>query len=273
MASFARSSANILSEIREREEDAVSWPAVFGGAVVAASLALILIALGSGLGLASVSPWSDFGASPSAVGIIGIVWIVVTQILASAFGGYLAGRLRTRWLSVHTDEIYFRDTAHGLLVWAVGVVLTVSLLVSAAVRLSGASDGRSGTTASDVAGVGYFADELLRTDRANGPVDMHSKEETQAILVHGLAAKGMPAEDRAYLANLVSARTGLSQSEAQSRVNRVLENARQTADDARRATSHVLLWSFLALLIGAFSASLAATIGGRQRDAVKAANA
>src|SRR3954463_3368311 len=109
----------------------VSWGAIFAGAAGAAALSLILLILGTGLGLSSVSPWSDRGAGAAAFGIGTIAWITFTQLAASGLGGYLAGRLRTRWLGVHTDEVYFRDTAHGFLAWAFATVLTPAALGAA----------------------------------------------------------------------------------------------------------------------------------------------
>jgi len=109
---------------------AVSWAAVFAGATGAAALSLILLILGTGLGLSSVSPWANAGASAASVGVATIVWVLVTQLLASGMGGYLAGRLRTRWVDLHTDEVYFRDTVHGFLAWAVASLLTAALLTS-----------------------------------------------------------------------------------------------------------------------------------------------
>ena len=113
----------------------VSWAAVMGGAAVAASLALILLSLGTGLGLSSVSPWSNSGASASTVSKAAIVWLILMQIISSAMGGYLAGRLRTKWATIHSHEVYFRDTAHGFLVWSVGLVVTAAFLTSAAMSM------------------------------------------------------------------------------------------------------------------------------------------
>src|ERR1035437_8885494 len=173
-----------LAEIPGKSEaysSGVSWAAVIGGAFVSASLALILLALGTGLGLSSVSPWSNLGAAASTVGKGAIVWLILTQIMASALGGYLAGRLRTKWVNVHTDEVYFRDTAHGFLVWAVGMVITAAFLASAASSFAGGAAQRSstGTTASTGSGMAtgvqadgrildsneYFVDTLFRSDR------------------------------------------------------------------------------------------------------------
>ena len=109
---------------------AVSWGAIVAGAAAAAALSLIMLMLGIGLGLSSVSPWAHHGVSAATFGVSAILWITFSQIVASGMGGYLAGRLRTRWLAVHTDEVYFRDTAHGFLAWAFASLATAALLTS-----------------------------------------------------------------------------------------------------------------------------------------------
>src|ERR1700680_2560764 len=150
----------------EAHASGVSWAAVIAGAFVAAALWLILLALGTGMGLSSVSPWSNAGASASTIGKASIVWLIIVQIIASAMGGYLAGRLRTKWATIHTDEVYFRDTAHGFLVWSVGLVITASFLASAAASMVGGSHSNS-TPADSTAARGmasdpnaYFVDTL-----------------------------------------------------------------------------------------------------------------
>src|SRR5450631_4914901 len=121
----------------ESNSSGVSWAAVIGGAFVTAALSLILLALGTGLGFSSVSLWSNVGASASTVGAAAIVWLILMQIMSSSMGGYLAGRLRTKWANIHTDEVYFRDTAHGFLTWAVALVVTAAFLTSAAAYMVG----------------------------------------------------------------------------------------------------------------------------------------
>jgi hypothetical protein len=269
-----------LAEIPVRNEassSGISWAAVLGGAFVSASLALILLALGTGLGFSSVSPWSNLGASASTVGKGAVVWLILTQVLASAMGGYLAGRLRTKWTHVHTDEVYFRDTAHGLLVWAVGMVITASLLASAATSLAGAAAQQStnATTATTGASDGmlnpnaYFVDTLLRS---NGSVpdrnDISERGEVSRAFAHALHQRTVPPSDSVYLSQVVSARTGLNQTDAEKRVSDVFAAAQQSEESARKALGHLSLWLFVALLSGAFCASYAGTIGGRQRDRV-----
>ena len=263
----------------EAPSSGVSWPAVLAGAFAAAALSLSLLALGAGIGLSSVSPWSNMGASAAAIGIGAIVWLIVTQFIAATMGGYLAGRLRTKWVNIHTDEVYFRDTAHGFLVWAVGLVITAAFLASAATSMVGGGVGAitSGRATSNQADGQvsdpneYFINTLFRSDRpAPDSNDASMRADAGSIFANALRQKDIPAPDKTYLARLVSARTGLSQTDAEQRVSDVLTQARQAADIARKAVAHYLYWMFLALLIGAFCASFAATIGGKQRDHVVA---
>ena len=294
---------------------AVSWGAIFAGAAAAAVLSLILLLLGAGLGLSSVSPWAQKGISAGAFGISTIVWLTVTQILASGMGGYLAGRLRTRWIGVHTDEVYFRDTAHGFLAWGVATLATVALLTSAiggivsgAANLAGdIAGGVASTTA--VAGVAasqtsqadnladkasgqfdYFVDSLFRKNSGVSTTTVDSQSvgnnssetniptaEVTRIFVNSMDAKTLPAEDVTYVGQLIANNTGLTQQEAEKRVTDAFNTiqtkkadaelaAKQAAEKARKATIYATLWLFVSLLIGAFTASLAATWGGRGRD-------
>jgi hypothetical protein len=269
----------------EAYSSGVSWAAVIAGAFVAAALSLILLALGTGLGLSAVSPWSNLGASASTVGKAAIVWLIIIQIIASAMGGYLAGRLRTKWATIHTDEVYFRDTAHGFLVWAVGLVITASFLASAATSIVGgqlratSSSSTVGTAemATDLPadvqnfdGNGYLIDSLFRSDPPTpGRYDALARAEAARIIAHALRQGNLPAADATYLAELVNSKTGLSQADSEKRVAAVFEELQRATDTARKAVAHLSLWLFVALLIGAFCASYAATIGGRERDHVK----
>jgi hypothetical protein len=178
---------------------AVSWGAVFAGAAAAAALSLILLMLGVGLGLSAVSPWASEGASATALGVSTIVWLTATQLVASGMGGYLAGRLRTRWLHTHIDEVYFRDTAHGFLAWAVATLTTAALLTSVVTSIVGTgvqatatvAGGAASTAATAAVGavasgakagdgqdpMGYFVDSLFRR---NAPTPQDAGAATSA---------------------------------------------------------------------------------------------
>lgn len=278
----------IVSEIPGRNESltaGVSWAAVFAGAFVFASMSLILLSLGTGLGLSLGSPWWNIGTRAATIGKAAIAWFIVSEIIASALGGYLAGRLRTKWVQVHTDEVYFRDTAHGLIVWSVGLVLTASLLGAAAASLAtGASERNTnfgmtsgGDTSSSLSlssslanPNAYFVDTLFRSTGTVAPMnDAAQRAEAERILSHSMREGAMSAQDKTYLAQLVSARTGLNSTEAEGRVAEVFADAQQSADNARKALAHLSLWLFVALLAGAFCSSYAGTIGGKQRDFVR----
>ncbi|AYD63840.1 hypothetical protein YH64_015840 [Achromobacter sp. LC458] len=284
---------------RESAISAVSWAAVFAGAVIAAALSLALFAGGTGLGFLSVSPWGDEGMSAPAVGISIIAWMLFTQIVSYGIGGYVAGRLRTKWVDVHSDEIYFRDTAHGFLVWALSAVVSAALLGSAIATLAsgaakagasvaaGAGTAVTATAAAGASGGGmdrateYFTDTLLRSDRPEAAGDRNAaRTEVGRIVAMSLARGDMTPEDRDYVAKVVAAQTGQEPAVAQRRVEQTIANAKKAAEDAkqkakeaadkaRKAAAAFALWGFASMLIGAFVASLAATWGGKRRDTLR----
>lgn len=316
-------SETLISEIEvdnPTSASAVSWGAIIAGAVAAAALSLVLLILGTGLGLSSVSPWSNDGIGAGALGVSAIIWITITQLLAAGAGGYLAGRLRSRWAGVHGDEVYFRDTAHGFLAWCVATLLSATLLASAvgsvlhagaqaggmlaggAATAAAAGGGTVAGKANESAGpggvadqpFGYAVDSLFRRDPNAGfsepltpppstaatpeQADARVLAEVTRIYANGIANGALPPEDTQYLGQLVAQRTGLSQQDAEKRVTENFQalqtklkqaetTARDAADKARKASAYTALWLVVSLLIGAFIASFAATLGGRQRDA------
>ena len=233
---------------------AVSWGAIFAGATVAAAASLVLLSLGTGLGLSSISPWAQRGVHASTFGVSSIVWVIVTQLCASALGGYLAGRLRSRWVAVHTDEVHFRDTAHGLLSWATATLVTAAILLAAASSVVGTAAQVSSTLASGAAVAGtvaaakagkgegatdgsgpmaYLVDSLFRKDAAASATSTATNADTGGndsarlplaevtrIFVNASAAQAatLPQADARYLGQVVSQRTGLPQADAERRV-------------------------------------------------------
>lgn len=325
----------------------VSWGAIIAGSVAAASISIILLFLGAGLGLTAVSPWGNHhDGTAKALGIGVIIWSFILQIVAFGVGGYLAGRLRTKWAVLHRDESYFRDTAHGFLAWALGSLVAFCVLSSTVGHLArgvgavaghGVSAVGEGAMGAGALGGGamvmngnpasagqssqmtldYFIDAMLRPNAANGaanavppansqastgqastsqatgdqsamsgnggqqqparPLDPQSRAEVSRILVTSIANGSIAQPDKDYLAQVVAGRTGLSQPDAAKRVDDIYgqiqaglqkaeDKARQYADDARKAAIGLTLWSFAAMLAGAFAAAIAGTLGGRARD-------
>jgi hypothetical protein len=249
----------------------VSWAAVAAGAVASLALTLVLLAFGTGLGLSTVSPWSNSGASATTFKITTALYLVVIAMISSGVGGYLAGRLRSRWIGVHSDEVYFRDTAHGFLAWAFATVLGAILLASpASTILGGAASGVSAgatATASQSGPVDGYVDTLLRPNNpAPGGDVAASRSELSRIFASSLRSGEFKPADRSYVVKVIAARTGLSEADADKRLTDVVNDAKAAADAARKAAMQLAFWLTASLLIGAFSASLAATEGGGLRD-------
>ena len=199
----------------------MSWSGVIAGAFVIAALGLILLTLGFGLGLSSVSPWAYKGVSGKTIAEGAIAWLVLSQIISGGMGGYLAGRLRHRWVRVHLDEIHFRDSAQGFLAWAVAVVVTAGFLATAGSAMMGTA--------------------------AAGPYRAHT---------HVMAPTSVPGATASATGD---ATAGLSTANSNMTEDEIIE-----AD--RKAAAYGALWLFIALLGGAFSAAVLATVGGRHRD-------
>ena len=288
-------SAIDLSASEESSATAVSWGPIIAGAFAASTLTFILMLLGSGLGLTMVSPWSGSGASLATFAVSGAIWLVIVQWLSSGVGGYLAGRLRTKWVGIHTDEVYFRDTAHGFLAWALATLLVVGVLGSALSAVlgsgvqaastvasgaaMGASAGASANAGSADNATSYLVDSLFRPAdptklaAANPDSDTAAVGQASRILIASAAAGEISADDKTYLSQLVAARTGLAEADAKARVDALVAKvedakvkAKQAADTARKGSATFALLGALSLVIGAFIASAAAALGGRQRD-------
>ena len=274
----------------ENWPSAVSWSAIFAGAFGASAASLILIALGSGIGLVSVSPWANSGISAETFGILAVAWFAAVQLFSSGLGGYIAGRLRVRWIGAHTDEVYFRDTAHGFLVWAVGAVISASLLasvlssgVAGAAKIAGGALSTAGmAAATQLDPQQYFTDMLFRSDHAGASTNTGEfRGEIRRILARAASSGDMTAADKTYVAQVIARETGMNQSEAEKRLADVVAQskaaaadaatkAKQAADDARKIAEAATLWAFVSLLIGAFAASYMAMVGGKLRDEMPA---
>jgi hypothetical protein len=268
----------------------ISWAAALGGAAVAAAVSVMLISLGSGLGLSAVSP---FGNNPSVMTFTAIsaIWLIIVQWVSAFFGGYLAGRLRPSLTDVHTDEVGFRDTATGFVAWAVATLFVVAVVASGATSAaSGIGRAASSVVASAVGGAaqggaaraaapagepsGYLLDMLFRPAQPNPQGNSaEAKAEAGRILATG-ATGDISQPDHDYLAQLVASRTGLAPADAGKRVDEVIaqekqvvDKAKQAADAARKAAAGFSIYTAVSMLIGAFIACVAGAIGGRQRDA------
>jgi len=286
-----------------RPGSAVSWPAIFAGAFVAASVSLVLLVLGSGLGFDAASPWPGHGASAAKFAIATAIWLIVMQWISSGVGGYITGRLRTRWLGTHTHEVFFRDTAHGLVMWSVATVLVAAAAatsvftaieggaraVAGGAHAAALSDAAANPYGGDGLGVdrlggdklhehalarAYSIDKLFRsTGSSSSAASSDPRLEAAHVAANAWSEGGVSDADRSYLAELVAARTGASPADARKRVDEFAAaaldaqaKARADFDAGRKAAAEAAIYTALSMLVGAFIASVSASLGGRLRD-------
>jgi hypothetical protein len=276
----------------------VEWGAVFAGAVLAVAISFVLLTFGAAIGLSATSPWPNSGVSAKVIASVAVFWAMAQQIGAFMAGGYVAGRMRSRWHETG-HEADFRDGLHGGLVWAVGVVMGAALFLATA--------GSATKTGTEVAGgaasvasastndpMDAVLDTMLRpttvaqaatsppaaaspnappsagsptTPRARvAPSGDDTRHEMSRILASSVAEGSFSTQDRTYLAQLVSQRTGMSQQEAEKRVDDAVTAARQAADKARRAAILTGFVTAASLVLSLGAAWWAAMRGGHHRD-------
>ena len=259
---------------------AISWSAVFAGAFAAGGLTIILVILGSAFGFGAMSPFAGDGLSLTTISIVTIIWLIFTQIFASVLGGYIAGRTRLRW-SIHADEVFFRDSVHGFLTWAVA---TAFMFVVAGIAAGGGALGATAVTAAAVhseegapAPATIITDRLYRAPGADPEALASARQEADRFVVRAIAdPDSVTAEDRAWLVEDVAERTAIGVNEADARVQAAFAQmdaaraeARDEVDTARAASATLAIATALAMLFGAFVASAAAIFGGRERDGLE----
>jgi hypothetical protein len=289
----------------EDADSAVSWKAIFAGTTASLAVTMILIAFGMGVGFTIISPWSEQGVSATTFTVSAAIYLFCVSMLSSTIGGYLAGRLRSRWATVNEHERYFRDSAHGFVVWALAAVVGATVMSGAVTHIiAGASSGLApaASTAAQGSASDLYVDQLLRTNPGQGTAsagqatgaqqatsptagdqtaaplqggqiatpqrqNVGNRAEITRIIAPSMLKGGSVSDpDKKYLASIVAARSGVSQGDAEARVDYVINQAKQAADKARKSAALFGLWLAAAMLAGALSAALAAIEGGNLRN-------
>ena len=197
-----------------------------------------------------VSPWPDSGASATAFTVMTAIWLIVVQWLASGSGWLSGGPPATKWANTHTHEVFFRDTAHGFITWAVATVIVAGL--SSYRLVSGSASASGGVQrAATVVGAALRAaatGRRMRTTQAATPTTydilLFRPTDSTAPTTEARSRSGpnsrqrsrigrRPDGDRTYLAELVAARTGISEEEAQKRVDTAIAQAKAAEMKAR----------------------------------------
>jgi hypothetical protein len=264
----------------------VEWSAVLAGAVLAAALSFVLLTFGTAIGLSATSPWPNSGLSAKVIASLAIFWALAQQIGSLMAGGYVAGRVRARWRETG-HEAEFRDGLHGGLVWAVGVLISALLVFATAGVVARTGAEVAGKAAISMAAstgdpMDAALDSMLRPTaaqagappaagagaaarRAGAPTGDETRAEVARILA-GSVTRGLSTENRTYLAQVVAQRTGLSQQEAERRVDAAINDARAAADKARRAAALTGFVTAAGLVLSFGAAWWAAMKGGQHRD-------
>jgi hypothetical protein len=278
-----RADEGVAEPLMAQGRSAASWGAILAGAFVAVAVSLILLSLGAGFEFASVSPWADRGISETTFSVATAIWLIVSQWISACLGGYIAGRLRTRWTGTHVHEVFFRDTAHGLVTWALATVVVAGIAATsitsviggsarAAAQVAGGDASGIMTTANSPA-ASYNVDKLFRFsgDASASAADSHV--EVGHILANAISNGSLADTDRTYLASLIAQKSGTSPEGAKKRVDEFVTSmndaktkAMEAADSARKVAAEIAIYTALSMLIGAFIASVAAALGGRLRD-------
>ncbi|HEU0062282.1 MAG TPA: hypothetical protein VFR19_20545 [Hyphomicrobiaceae bacterium] len=275
----------------------VEWGAVLAGAFLAAAISFVLLTFGAAIGLSATSPWPNSGVSAKLIATLAVLWAMMQQIGAFMVGGYVAGRMRSRWHETTQHEVEFRDGLHGGLVWAVGIVIGAALAMAAAgaaaktgIDVAGKAAATSVTALSTTDPMDAVLDTMLRpttvaqaagastppaagapaptASRARSPAagSDETRSELARVLASAVAGGGLSEQNRTYLAQLVAQRSGLSQQEAERRVNEAFTAAREAADKARKTAILTGFVTAASLIISFGAAWWAALRGGQHRD-------
>ena len=269
----------------------VEWGAVLAGAVLAAALSFVLLTFGAAIGISATSHWPNAGMSVKVIATLAVFWALAQQIGSLMAGGYVAGRMRSRWHeAAHESE--FRDGLHGGLVWAIAVLIsallvfaTASLTVRTAADVAGKAVAGAASSANNP--LDSILDAMLRHSAgasaanrepsgtpagapqspsavASTPDD--TRGEVSRILASAVGSGSLSAENRAYLANLVAQRSGVPQQQAEKRVDDAITAARTAADKTRRAAVLSGFVTAAGLILSLGAAWWAAIKGGEHRD-------
>jgi hypothetical protein len=292
MASIKSAAPEAVAAIVERPSTFIDWPGVFVGVFISIAMSWLLLTFGSAVGLLAVSPYTFTAETAGTLTIAAAVWFALTQIYSLGLGAYIAARLRPRAEGPNRDELAFRDGVSGLTVWALAISLglvVAGVTASSAARTGAEVAGAAANAASRGMDNGYVVDLMFRPATANAqnaqpnapqpsassqearaPVDEQTRAAAGRILARSLASGSVDAGDKSYLAQLIAAHTGMSQQEAEQRIDQTIENAKnaalQAAEQARKATMLIGFWIVFIMLVAGIVSAWAGTVGGHHRD-------
>jgi hypothetical protein len=272
------SDVGVLEPAQSDRTSYIDWPPIFAGTAIATAITVVLTGFGSAIGLSLVSPFEGSGLSGTGLAIATGLWVIWVALSSLMAGSYLTGRMRKAAHDARPQEVALRDGTHGLVVWAVSILIG-TVIAAGGVASAGRAAGDLAKTGIEAAGSAagmateYSVDELTRNQAVNVPIDADTRARIGRIVVKAGAEGDLSPPDRAYLVNTLAASAGITPAEAEgriasmlSRANQALEEAKVAADRARRTAILVAFLTAASLAIAAAASWWAASIGGKHRD-------
>lgn len=288
MASIRNPSPEAVAAVTEPPSSVIDWPGVFVGVFISIAMSWLLLTFGSAVGLLAISPYTFTADEAGTLTIAAAAWFALTQIYSLALGAYIAARLRPRAEGPNRDELAFRDGVSGLAVWALAILLgliVAGMTATSAARTGAEAVGAAANMAARGLDNGYVVDLLFRpaaaTQNAQQPaaaapdprtaaIDEPTRGIAARILVRALADGSINGGDKSYLAQLIASRTGMTQQEAEQRIDLTINEAKNTAlqaaEKTRKAAMSVGFWIVFITFTAGIACAWAGTIGGHHRD-------
>jgi len=255
-----------VAVVSDQRHSYLGWGAVMGGALIGAASCFLLMAFGGAVGLSIVSPWTGHNPTPGTLGFLAAAWFLIVAVCSAFAGAYVTGRMRKGWDDLSLEDARSRDGFHGLVVWAVSIIMFVVLGMAAAgtAALGSANDRPD---ADEWAGESYVLDTLFRgtPTASNRAVFWERRDEAARILARSVGPDPMSTGDRSYLAQLVMADANVSRDEADQRVDNAIIAVKKAADTSRKTGVLTGFLTVAGLLIAAAASWLGAVAGGQRQ--------
>jgi hypothetical protein len=245
----------------------MEWSPIVFGALTATAVSSILLTFGAtvGLGVSSAFPtWRDASV---ALWLLSGIFLILQALVSFGCGGYLAGRTRSSYADAIADEVEQRDGWHGIASWALALFLSAIIVALVALAANRPTPLTAPTPTSEPSLLSYEIDHLFRAQRRLPSAELDSvRAEAGRILLTSSSHSGVSADDRAFLAQLVSTVTGLTGPDAERRVDTTIADAKRAISRTRASTIMLSFSIATGLLLGAIAAWAGAEAGGRHRD-------
>ncbi|XID75456.1 hypothetical protein ACF3NA_02630 [Alkanindiges sp. WGS2144] len=222
----------------------VSWGAIFAGVIMALAIQVLLMLLGTAIGLSTLNPAKE--ANPmDGLATGGLIWWTISSIIAMFLGGWVSGRLAN---GTPKDGLM-----HGAMVWALATLLLTTAMgrvVTGVGTLIG--QGLAVGGAAVAAAAPGAVDSAQDTLRKNGFDLNNIREEAKTLLrqtgkpelqPENLRAQAQQATDQAT--NTAQANANAAPAQQNANVDQLLQNLFREGQDTVNAVDRQALVNVL----------------------------